>query len=140
MFCVQVLGLLLRSAIKSSEPDGTVAVSISYGTRVKGAVTFSVLDEGYGIPHSVRESLLYTLAQITKMREAGTGAGTDSMSACAEIVGLHGGTIGCESNSEAPRAPSLASLGDQRDRFAASNSASRSSEMTSTPITERPYR
>lgn len=107
MFCVQVLGLLLRSAIKSSEPDGTVAVSISYGTRVKGAVTFSVLDEGYGIPHSVRESLLYTLAQITKMREAGTGAGTDSMSACAEIVGLHGGTIGCESNSAENRSGNL---------------------------------
>lgn len=90
---------LLRNAIRCSESDGTVAVNISYGTHVRGAVTFSIVDEGYGMPETARESLLYTLAQIKQMKEAGTEAGPDSLSVVAEIVALHGGSIGCDSYS-----------------------------------------
>ena len=99
LFLTQVMAQLLRNAIRCSESDGTVAVNISYGTHVRGAVTFSVVDEGYGMPETAKESLLYTLAQIRQMKEAGTESGPDSMSVVAEIVALHGGSIGCDSYS-----------------------------------------
>jgi K+-sensing histidine kinase KdpD len=72
-----------------------VAVSVSYGSRVSGAVTFSVMDHGPTIPAQMRESQ-FSFKPPSGMRDEQSGQ-SSGLSYCAKIVALHGGNIGCES-------------------------------------------
>lgn len=70
-------------------------MSVSYGSRVSGAVTFSVRDHGPTIPAQVQESQFSSKPSSgTRDEKAGHSGG---LSYCAKVVALHGGYIGCDS-------------------------------------------
>lgn len=72
-----------------------MAVSVSYGSRVSGAVTFSVRDQGPIIPAQMQESQ-FNFKPPSGARDEQSGHNS-GLSYCAKIVALHGGQIGCES-------------------------------------------
>jgi signal transduction histidine kinase len=72
-----------------------VAVSVSYGSRVSGAVTFSVRDYGPSISAQMQESQ-FSFKPPSGMRDE-QGGHSSGLSYCAKVVDLHGGDIGCES-------------------------------------------
>lgn len=66
---------------------------VSYGDKIKGCVTFTVIDQGEGIPPETINSLFTTYMQINSnatQQGKGTGVG---LSICKEIVQLHGGKV-----------------------------------------------
>lgn len=90
---MQVLGNFIRNAIRRSERDGEVDVLLSFGSRVDGAVTFSVRDHGPRIPAQIQEAQFKPPTGVRDEQSALSGG----LSYCARIVTLHGGTLGCES-------------------------------------------
>ena len=92
-----VLANFLSNAIKFSPEYSTIKITVSYGDRVKGCVTFTVADQGEGIPPDMISKLFNDYMQINPgamQQGKGTGVG---LSICKEIVQLHGGKVGCVS-------------------------------------------
>lgn len=91
---VQVIVNLLSNALKFS-PSGS---KIQISTRsVEDRLEFRVKDEGRGIPAEFRGKIFDRFQQVSKTdatEKEGTGLG---LAICKEIVQLHGGTIGVES-------------------------------------------
>src|SRR5262249_50011568 len=91
---VQVLVNLLSNAIKFSPGDSSVVVS---ATAVDDEVEVRVKDRGRGVPAHLREAVFERFRQVASSDatdKGGTGLG---LPICKEIVELHGGKIGVES-------------------------------------------
>jgi len=86
----QVIGNLLSNAIKFSPQGGTVSITARKGNQ---QVSFSIVDEGIGIPQSDLPHIFekfYTVERGRARRFPGTGVG---LYLVKEIVELHGGII-----------------------------------------------
>lgn len=59
-----VLGNLVSNAIKFSDFGSTIFISVTYETKLKGHVTFSVRDEGPGISSDDQKLLFQPFVQI----------------------------------------------------------------------------
>jgi signal transduction histidine kinase len=93
---VQVLVNLLSNAIKFSPPNSSVVVSIC---EVDGQIEVRVSDIGRGVPVDQREAIFERFQQVTAsdaIEKGGTGLG---LPICREIIELHGGRIGVESEA-----------------------------------------
>jgi signal transduction histidine kinase len=91
---VQVLVNLLSNAIKFSPTGSTVAVSTH---KVGDQAEVRVEDKGRGVPAHLRESIFERFQQVAAadaIEKGGTGLG---LPICKEIVEMHGGQIGIES-------------------------------------------
>ena len=92
---LQVLTNLLTNAIKYS-PSGA-AVDLVVSARSNGAVRFSVIDRGPGIPRDQQHRLFRQFVQLDasdSREKGGTGLG---LAICKSVVEHHGGEIGVAS-------------------------------------------
>ena len=95
----QILGNLVSNAIKFTENGGQVSIHLS-GTQVNGdtiMVTFSVQDNGIGIPEQIRPNLFepFTQADVSvTRRHGGTGLG---LAISRRLVDMMNGEMGFES-------------------------------------------
>ncbi len=94
---VQVVTNLLSNAVKFS-PDKSQILVLSEITKNKN-LRISVMDEGPGVPPSMRPSLFQKFQQLpmTSFKQLGSGLG---LSISKTIVEEHGGRIGIESRSD----------------------------------------
>ena len=97
----QVMSTLVQTAVNSSSEGGEVSISVAFGARVKGQVTFSVRGSAPGISLYEQRTMFKHVSQINP-EELGKGKSSGmGLAICTDIVELHGGTIGCESLSGA---------------------------------------
>ena len=92
-----MLSRLIGNAIRHSEKDSTIKISVTYSTKIDGFVTFSVVDSGPGISESAKKNLFKPVVQILPVdllrgKESGMG-----LAICTDIVALHEGSMGYES-------------------------------------------
>ena len=86
--------------MNSSSEGGEVSISATFGSRVKGQVTFSVRGSAPGI--SLYEQRMFKHVSQINPEELGKGKSSGmGLAICTDIVELHGGTIGCDSLSGA---------------------------------------
>ncbi len=93
---VQVLVNLLSNAIKFSSAGSSVIVS---ATALDSQVEIRVEDKGRGVPADLREAIFERFQQVATTdatEKGGTGLG---LPICKEIVELHAGKIGVESEA-----------------------------------------
>jgi PAS domain S-box-containing protein len=93
---LQVLGNLIRNAIKFSEKGGEIRLAARAGSDKE--VTFEVQDQGPGIPPEKLELIFdrFQQADASDSRmQGGTGMG---LALCRGIVNQHGGRIWVQSN------------------------------------------
>ncbi len=91
---MQVLVNLLSNAIKFSPEGATVTLTASSSLA---GLEVSVRDQGRGVPATHREAIFERFKQVEAAdgkRKSGTGLG---LPICKQIVELHGGTIGVDS-------------------------------------------
>lgn len=91
---VQVLVNLLSNAIKFSPSHSSVVVSTA---TIGDQVEIRIRDAGRGVPAHLRHSIFERFQQVASTdatEKGGTGLG---LPICREIVELHGGSIGVES-------------------------------------------
>ncbi len=92
-----VLGNLVSNAIKFSDANSQIEISVSYETKLKGHVTYTVKDYGPGMTSDEQKLLFQAFMQIRPGElQKGRGSGL-GLSICKTIVTLHHGTIGCHS-------------------------------------------
>lgn len=87
----------MDNAIKYSEPNGKVLVTVSSNTKINGFVTFSVKDCGQGITKEIQSQLFLGVTEIfsgEREKEESSGIG---LKICSEIIKLHDGNIECVS-------------------------------------------
>lgn len=93
----QVVTNLLNNALKFTTEGGRIAVQIDDSPEVAGAVEVSVRDTGCGIPRDQLDRIFDRLYQV-KSGDAATEQGVGlGLFICRELVRLHGGEIGVES-------------------------------------------
>jgi signal transduction histidine kinase len=91
-----VLRNLVSNAIKFSNPGGTVSVE---ARRAEGGTKLTVRDEGIGMDAETRDGLFSlggTKSRAGTASEGGSGLG---LVLCVDIVSLHGGSLGVESEN-----------------------------------------
>lgn len=93
---IQVIRNLLSNAIKFSREGGEVVVDI--GEEVS-FITFSVVDNGIGIPEGERESIFDEFVQSSKTKTGAGGTGL-GLAICRRIISGHSGKIWAENNPE----------------------------------------
>lgn len=95
----RVLSNLIGNAVKSSEVGQTVTVDLATElSDGQACAVVQVRDRGVGIPEADLPRIFEPFHRGTNLhRMAGTGIG---LAGAAEIVRLHGGTIGVESQQE----------------------------------------
>jgi hypothetical protein len=92
-----VLGNLLSNAIKFSDIGSKIDISVTYETKVKNYITFSVRDYGCGMTAEDQKLLFQPFMQIRPGElQKGRGSGL-GLSICKMLITLHNGTIGCVS-------------------------------------------
>jgi hypothetical protein len=93
-----VLGNLLSNAIKFSDAYHSIEIIVSFETKISQHITFTVLDEGFGIPEEDQLSLFQAFKQVRPGEiNAGRGSGL-GLSICKSIVQMHNnGSIGFQS-------------------------------------------
>lgn len=92
---MQVLVNLLSNAIKFSPVGGKVILS---AVSTRDGLEISVQDQGRGVPAAHRQTIFERFKQVEASdgkRKSGTGLG---LPICKQIVELHGGTIGVDSD------------------------------------------
>jgi len=92
----QVITNLLSNAIKFTPENKSIILSISKGIdKDKPVLSFSIEDEGVGIPEGELESVFdqFIQSSYTKTNAGGTGLG---LAICKEILKLHKGRIWAE--------------------------------------------
>ena len=93
----QVLQNLISNAVKYSPGGGRLAVSVIPSAEQADEITFSVSDEGLGIPPEYLGRLFQKYARVDT-GEAGKIKGTGlGLWICREIIKAHGGKIWVES-------------------------------------------
>ena len=98
-----VISNLLSNAIKFSPTNGAIRVNVSAANTVVSEapftnVTVSISDEGPGISAENQEKLFSGYFQVRPDQlQQGKGSGL-GLALCKEIVTLHGGTIGVDSD------------------------------------------
>ncbi len=100
-FCVcdaqkiyQVLLNLLDNAIKYTDPDGKVRVSV---LDERDHVTVRISDTGVGIPEEDLPQLFDRFYRVNKDRSRATGGSGLGLAISKQIVDLHGGTLAVQS-------------------------------------------
>jgi signal transduction histidine kinase len=88
---VQVLTNLLSNAAKYSSPHSVIAVELREEAE---RLSFAVKNEGPGIAEADRDRLFTRFGHLSAANDNSIGLG---LYICSELVGLMGGTIGCES-------------------------------------------
>jgi PAS domain S-box-containing protein len=91
---IQVIVNLMGNAIKFSPKQSVVILSVH---ETGDQITFNVIDQGRGVPESMRKSIFEQYVQTSTadgQRGKGTGLG---LSICKSIVEAHGGSIGVDS-------------------------------------------
>jgi PAS domain S-box-containing protein len=91
----QVLVNLLGNAIKFSPPGGTVWIAAAVGED--GGVTFTVRDQGRGIPADKLEAVFQRFTQVDVSDARDKGGSGLGLAICRTIVEQHGGRIWVES-------------------------------------------
>ncbi|MFC7785770.1 MULTISPECIES: cell wall metabolism sensor histidine kinase WalK [unclassified Rossellomorea] len=93
----RVMTNLIQNALSFS-PDQTTL----YIRAVKGGgmMRFSVTDEGKGVPLEEQGSIFQRFYRVEKSRNKASGGSGLGLSICKEIVELHGGDIGVESDGK----------------------------------------
>lgn len=87
---LQVLANLLSNALKFTEQGGHVKLTV---TKTSGEVSFSVVDNGVGIPADQTSAIFERFRQIDPKNGRGLGLG---LFIAKSIVDAHGGTIRAE--------------------------------------------
>ena len=103
----QVVRNLLSNAIKFTPEGKTITVTFGEEKLISGksdngrvpAVSFTVKDEGIGIPEGEAETVFDKFIQSSKTRSGAGGTGL-GLAICKEIVAAHGGTIRADSSPE----------------------------------------
>lgn len=94
----QVVTNLLSNAIKFAPPRSTVKVSCA----LKGDwAEFRVCDQGPGIAPELKEVIFERFRQGNGTARGGQPGSGLGLAICKQIVGLHGGQIGCDSDGKA---------------------------------------
>ena len=94
----QILKHLVENAIQSSRRDGVVFVNLS-GKQLAEEnfqATFTVQDNGVGIPDSIKTKIFEPFTQIEDQIHAHSGTGL-GLALCKRLVDLMGGEIGFDS-------------------------------------------
>lgn len=86
----QVIDNLLSNAVKYSPPGSTVGVQIS---READAISFSVRDQGPGIPENERDKLFKDFGRLSVRPTGGEKSTGLGLAICRKIVEAHAGTI-----------------------------------------------
>lgn len=89
---VQVIVNLLSNAIKYSSPGSAVVLR---GRKDADGIRIEVQDHGRGVPSELTSKIFSPFVQVAR-EDAKVGSGL-GLSICREIVALHGGTIGVDS-------------------------------------------
>lgn len=89
----QVVSNLLANAIRHTEPGSTVVLQTE---SLPHEIKIVVSDEGPGIPEEFRRVIFDKFVQVPNQRSGGAGLG---LSISKEIVEMHGGKIGVESEA-----------------------------------------
>ena len=103
---VQVIYNMLSNAIKFSPHKGEIRItfgqtfidSVENGAARKG-ISFSVKDQGIGIPEEELEKVFDKFIQSSKTRTGAGGTGL-GLAICSEIIGEHSGKIWAENNKD----------------------------------------
>jgi PAS domain S-box-containing protein len=92
----QVFWNLLSNAVKFTRPGGRIDVRVA---RRGGSVIVAVADDGEGIPAELLPLVFERFRQATTSARKRTGLGL-GLAIAKELVDLHGGSIGVESDGE----------------------------------------
>lgn len=96
-YLIQVLTNLLANAIKYSPRGGAIKVWANPLALPTGNfVEMSVADQGPGIPAEMKAMIFERFKQVDDRRDKKTGFGL-GLTICKQIIDLHGGEIGVES-------------------------------------------
>jgi PAS domain S-box-containing protein len=95
---IQTLTNLIGNAIKFSPPDTIVTLS---GTGGATDFTFSVTDQGRGVPDEKLELIFQRFSQIDASDSRDKGGSGLGLAICQSIVNAHGGRIWAEKNEPA---------------------------------------
>jgi two-component system, OmpR family, sensor histidine kinase VicK len=94
----QVLSNLVNNAIKYTPVGGRILLKVTEDAQRPELLRISVSDTGCGIPKNEQERIFDRLYQV-KSGDAATEQGVGlGLYLCRELVELHGGSIGVESN------------------------------------------
>jgi signal transduction histidine kinase len=94
---VQVLINLLSNAVKFSPPGTTVSIGVSSNSD---KMTFSVKDQGCGIPAEYKVRIFEKFQQVRKNGQSNRGSSGLGLAICKAIVEQQGGRIEVESGAE----------------------------------------
>lgn len=92
----QVIRNLLSNAIKYSFAEGKIKIEIE---RSNNNLTFSINDQGIGIPKVDLETIFDKFIQSSKTKTGAGGTGL-GLAICKEIIEAHNGKIWAENNPE----------------------------------------
>lgn len=91
----QVIDNLLSNAVKYS-PRGSTVTALVAAKPAARTVTFSVRDEGPGIPEGERDKLFKDFGRLSVKPTGGEKSTGLGLAICRKIVEAHGGTIAAE--------------------------------------------
>lgn len=91
---VSALGNLVENAVKYSEPDSSVQVSVR---RVDDVVEISVVDHGVGIPAIDVDRVFERFYRVDQARSRGTGGTGLGLSIVRHVATRHGGDVSVRS-------------------------------------------
>ncbi|HRE82113.1 MAG TPA: hybrid sensor histidine kinase/response regulator, partial [Opitutaceae bacterium] len=89
----QVIDNLLSNAVKYSPPGSAISVELSFG---ENRVSFSVRDQGPGIPEGERDKLFKDFGRLSVKPTGGEKSTGLGLAICRNIVEAHKGTIAAE--------------------------------------------
>lgn len=91
---IQVLINLLANSIKFSPKDTVIKITATHDGKF---ATIAIIDEGRGVPESMRQAIFERFKQVKKADAANKKGSGLGLAISKAIVELHGGTIGVDS-------------------------------------------